>query len=286
MKSEWYFGPKLLGEKIKLQQRTRPDVLFLSVAVQFNHKQLQSVYLWFLQSLIVADANQSHDAFQMINLQRLLQDEVFRDDIKTYVRQADLGVTDFTVTMSDNSKELVVPENAPDELRPLLREFNSLAAKNNQTHIDIQMRHQDDEQEGSGVYLSWQDEFYGTHRYFAMSGPIRDALKDGRTLVVDEFDASLHPLLVRALLKLFHNPETNKNGAQLLFNTQDVTLLDLTLFRRDQIWLTEKNIDGVSHLYSLLEKNARSDEALQKRYLQGFYGGVPIIPEPLLMLND
>jgi AAA15 family ATPase/GTPase len=101
-------------------------------------------------------------------------------------------------------------------------------------------------------------------------------------LVVDELDISLHPNLVRALVKMFHDPEVNKNKAQLIFNNHTTTLLDSSLFRRDQIWFAEKDGTGTSQLYSLLAYNLRNGEAFQKGYLQGRYGAVPIIIEPLV----
>jgi len=99
----------------------------------------------------------------------------------------------------------------------------------------------------------------------------------GYTLVVDEIDSSLHPSLVRALIEMFHNPELNRKGAQLIFNTHDTTQLDQTLFRRDQIWFVEKDDAGASHIYPLLEFRPRKGEALEKGYLQGRYGAIPFI---------
>jgi AAA15 family ATPase/GTPase len=87
----------------------------------------------------------------------------------------------------------------------------------------------------------------------------------------------MHPLLVRAIVEMFHNPAVNKNNAQLIFNTHDTTLLDNALFRRDQIWFTEKDQNGATHLYSLLDYSPRKGESLAKGYLQGRYGAIPFL---------
>jgi hypothetical protein len=85
----------------------------------------------------------------------------------------------------------------------------------------------------------------------------------------------LHSLLVRRMVSLFHSPVTNPNGAQLIFNTHDTSLLDVDLFRRDQIWFVEKNRDQATTLYPLSDFSPRKSEALERGYLMGRYGAVP-----------
>ena len=87
----------------------------------------------------------------------------------------------------------------------------------------------------------------------------------------------MHPLMARAIVEMFNDPAVNKNNAQLIFNTHDVTLLDQELFRRDQIWFTEKDQNGAAHLYSLLEYKPRKQESLPKNYLLGRYGALPFL---------
>ena len=100
------------------------------------------------------------------------------------------------------------------------------------------------------------------------------------TLVVDELDTSLHSLLVRRLVQLFHDPTTNPTGAQLVFTTHDTSLLSADgLLRRDQVWFVEKNGDQASNLYALAEFSPRKNEALERGYLTGRYGGLPFLQE-------
>jgi AAA15 family ATPase/GTPase len=101
---------------------------------------------------------------------------------------------------------------------------------------------------------------------------------NGYVLFIDELESSLHPHLTRFLVNLFHNPEQNKNNAQLVFTAHDTNLLDL--LRRDQVWFTERNPGtGSTDLYSLLEFSPRKDQNIQKGYLAGRYGAVPFLGE-------
>ena len=103
-----------------------------------------------------------------------------------------------------------------------------------------------------------------------------------KTLVIDELDTSLHTLLVRELIRLFHCPDINTGGAQLIFTTHDTSLLDAPdLFRRDQVWFVEKDRDQTSALVSLSEFSPRKNEALERGYLMGRYGGVPFLDKTL-----
>jgi hypothetical protein len=101
--------------------------------------------------------------------------------------------------------------------------------------------------------------------------------ENGQILIVDELDRSLHALLVRELIAMFQNPEVNVNNAQLIFTTHDTSLLDGTLLRRDQVWFTEKDSDQASRLFPLTDFTPRKNEARERGYLSGRYGGVPIL---------
>jgi AAA15 family ATPase/GTPase len=124
----------------------------------------------------------------------------------------------------------------------------------------------------------------GTLAYLALLGPAVDAIKNGTPLLIDELDASLHPLLAIQLLRLFNTPSSNPKGAQLIFNTHDTNLLSSGVLRRDQIWFTEKGNDATSHLYALSDFKPRRQENLQNGYLQGRYGAIPFInPDAFLL---
>ena len=104
-------------------------------------------------------------------------------------------------------------------------------------------------------------------------------MDNGKRLVVDELDSKLHPLLVRKIITLFNSSETNPKGAQLLFTTHDTFLLGAGLFRRDQVWFTQKDNFGATEAYSLAEYKIRGNSLFEKEYLQGKFGATPIIGE-------
>ena len=117
----------------------------------------------------------------------------------------------------------------------------------------------------------------GTIKYFSLAYPIIDALDHGKRLVVDEFDSKMHPLLTSRIIGLFNSRVTNPRNAQLIFTTHDTNLLNASLFRRDQIWFTQKDSFGASELYSLAEYKVRNSAPFEKEYLMGKYGGIPVI---------
>jgi AAA15 family ATPase/GTPase len=120
---------------------------------------------------------------------------------------------------------------------------------------------------------------------FALAPVALDALATGAPLLVDELDASLHPLLAKRLVDTFNDPAQNQHNAQLVFTTHDTTLLGSLLgsepLRRDQVWLTEKDDRGATELYPLTNFKPRKDENLERGYLQGRYGAIPFL-EPLI----
>jgi hypothetical protein len=125
-----------------------------------------------------------------------------------------------------------------------------------------------------------EDESSGTRKFFALTGPILNVLENGFTLVVDELDSKLHPNLVCKIVSLFNSKEFNKKNAQLIFNTHDTNLLSSGLFRRDQIWFTEKNKYGEATLYSLADfksDEVRKTEPFEENYIRGKYGAVPFL---------
>lgn len=107
-----------------------------------------------------------------------------------------------------------------------------------------------------------------------------DALEAGALLLVDEIEASMHPLLTRHLIEIVQDSAINTKHTQLIFTTHDTGLLDLTLLRRDQICFAEKNERTMeTQLYELIEFSPRKGENIYKGYLQGRYGAVPFIGE-------
>lgn len=130
------------------------------------------------------------------------------------------------------------------------------------------------------VAFGLDQESAGTRTWFRLIGPVLTALQRGGILLHDEIDASLHPRLSAELLGLFHDPETNPHGAQLVFTTHDVSLLDH--LNRDEVWLTEKDDSGMTQLVALAEyggERVRKSVNLERAYMQGRFGAVPEVDQ-------
>jgi hypothetical protein len=136
--------------------------------------------------------------------------------------------------------------------------------------------------DGREFELPLEEESAGTRKFFAIAGPWLQALDQGVTLCLDEFDTNLHPFLTQALLELVFKPEHNPKGAQVIFTTHNPLLLDPTFLRRDQIWFLDKDNEGGSFVYPLTDYKPRRDESLLRGYLSGRYGALPFIPAGLL----
>jgi len=123
----------------------------------------------------------------------------------------------------------------------------------------------------------------GTLKMFALYPDLQEVLSKGSIYFIDELNARLHPLLVRNFILIFLNPEINVNHAQLIFTTHDTWQLSNQLLRRDEIWFTEKDTQGLSTLYSLADfvdedgVRIRKDESYEKNYLLGKYGAIPTL---------
>lgn len=132
----------------------------------------------------------------------------------------------------------------------------------------------------------------GTLKMFALYPKLQEVLRKGSVYFIDELNARLHPLLVRNFILIFLNPEVNVNHAQLVFTTHDTWQLSNQLLRRDEIWFTEKDSDGVSTLYSLADfvdedgSKIRKDESYEKNYLLGKYGAIPTLKTIDLLRED
>lgn len=256
------FGVGLKGPKSVWEGATRPNALFLSMAVQLNSEQLQPVFAWFLNQLAIF--NEITPLGQHFSVDMLRKPKGKRA-ICDYLTSADISISDIEVVTRKVSGQAVHFDMAAGktEVRNEEQEVNELFFH----HVTDQ---------GKAVF-SLGDESMGTRNLLFLTGPVLDILDKGMVLVVDELDSSLHPLLVRRLVELFQNPVVNQKGAQLIFTTHDTSLLDPDLFRRDQIWFVEKDRDQASKLYPLSDFSPRKNEALERGYLMGRYGALPFL---------
>ena len=255
----------------------RPNALFVSTAAAIDHPALLPLYQWFSQNLRLAEAD-SRLARQVLTAAMI--DEGQRDAVLRLLRAADLGITDVRKQLPDPAMQekvrrvvriLMDAEDEPDHDPPLVpTDFSEI------TGINLVHRGA-----ATDVEMDNVDESLGTLVWFGLVGPVIESLAAGTVLLADELDASLHPDLVAQLVRLYQNPQTNPNHAQLVFNSHDTSLLGGAvgerLLGRDQIWFTQKLNDGRTQLYQLIDFEPRKQEAVARRYLDGWYGAKPII---------
>lgn len=256
-------------EKIKIAK----NQLFIWKCDQADGEISKAILRWFNQFNMIDGMD--HDGYINFTMKKM-EDEVFRKKIVDLVKTADIGINDIQIEEEDISLEAISKFPWPDDLKTKI--MNEKGWKSVSLNTLHQKFDQDGEVVGSVVFELDEDESKGTKKFFAMSAPILDTLQNGKILIIDELDSSLHPILTQHLIKLFHDKDINKNNAQLIFATHDTNLLKPELFRRDQIWLTEKDQYGATTIYSLAQfKNVRKQEDFAKQYIQGKYGAIPYL---------
>jgi AAA15 family ATPase/GTPase len=255
------FGPSLTGQRDIWKKSTRPNSLFLSMAAQLNSKKLTPIYSWIVNYLVIFGVQGLPTNDRTI---AMIQDDDCKRNILNFLSSADIYIDDISIKSKEGMMHQFKlnalsgnPESNTAKTEILVPEFHHITS------------------EGSAKF-ELNEESLGTQRLFALAGPILSILNEGRILVFDELDSSLHTLLARKLVELFHNEKLNKYGAQIIFSTHDTELLHNELLRRDQIWFVEKDLQQASNLYALTDFSPRKKEDLERGYLMGRYGAIPI----------
>ncbi len=290
-KYEWSKSTAHFKHDDALREKTRENATFLSVATQFAHAEAKSITDWFDLQLNPLDTLASLS--RASRARHMLTDEFWREKIAPALAKADLGITGVQIRQP-NELELAL-----EKLRMLPRseeEWRRMIHGSQQVSTDsppddqlmkeleiLQMPeflHQGSNATSVPLHF-FEEESTGTQRYAALLAEMLVARALAKVLIGDEFDSSLHPILIRELLSFFFSSAGFGAPGQLIFTTHNPLLLDQTLLRRDQIWFTEKDKEGATRLYPLTDFKPRKDESLVKGYLAGRYGGIPFIPEGL-----
>lgn len=249
-----------------IKENTRDNMLYLSRSANMNYEKTSVVVDWFAKNFRAVFPEGFISTFQLYTKAIFASNDSKKEQIRNLVSKADSGIIGIEVKDRELGDDFL--KEFPKEVRELLQEDARQEVET--THVGL-----DDKGDNMKVQFKLSEESKGTQKMFNLAGPFADALSDGRLLIVDEIETSLHPLLVRYLVDAFNNPEYNKNGAQLIFATHTPFLLHPNILRRDQIWFTEKRLDQSTELRSLYEYKARKDENIEKGYLAGRYGAIP-----------
>lgn len=269
------FGRGLKGRNKVISDLTRPNSLFLSAAAQNDHEHLSKV-AGFFRSLRI----DSTISIAGMNASMSLADREVDNRAIKFLGKIGTGVIGY------RQKEQEVPEEVKALNRNLVAAINKVARGKNilfnsfitDKNVAIELAHQG--HDGKSVFFDLDNESAGTRRLLLLLGRIFRVLDEGAVLVIDELDASLHTQACEAVLALFSSPVTNPKGAQMVATTHDINLLQSSMLRRDQVWFTEKDDEGATHLYPLTDIQTRKGDNIRKGYRQGRFGAIPY-PGPI-----
>lgn len=266
--SGFRFGEHLKGENKVIEKLTRANSLFLSAAAQNNHEQLEPIFRWFraFQCMKKGDGELSrvHRSFgdwwsRATTAQASLFDRAEPSKSSLFMQllqTADVGIVEVRATVDK--------------------------AVRGGFHVEARHRGATDD-----AWLPLDEESDGTVRLFELGPSVVDALDAGSVVIIDELEASFHPMLALRLLQIFNDPEQNPKRAQLVFSTHDTNLLgNITgepALKREQVWFTEKDSEGATKLYPLTDFKPRKVENLERGYLQGRYGAIPFLGSPRVL---
>jgi hypothetical protein len=273
------FGPSLTGLRQNIAKLTRPNSLYLSAAAANNHEQLSKIYEWFAYGVFPLRAGtQLLDSFTIQGWRG--HDDRGHEALRDLLQYADTGVVDLEIEERD-SRDAVT-----EKVREIFRGLDAGDGENGQRQGSpprVNFVHKAGDELAR---LPAEEESSGTLAWLMLIGPVLSVIRFGGILLVDELDAYLHPLLAAHLVNLFQDPATNTTGAQLLFNTHNVSLLGPSApgrLRRDQVWFTEKDARGATRITPLSDYKVRDKvENVEKRYLSGRYAAVPFIDDVIL----
>jgi len=236
------------------------EALIVSLGAKLKIAKLKIIRDWFQDNEAINFGNVVENFFVSNMIPEGFDtDKKVRQDVIKYFATFDSSIIDFKV------EKIHIPDEKDDDGENFKVEA---------VHRTIN---------GGTIAIPLEEESAGTLKMFAIYPDLQETLKKGSVLVIDELNSRLHPLLVRNLLITFLNPKTNPKHAQLIFTTHDAWQLSNDLLRRDEIWFTEKDQNGVSKLYSLADfmdddgTKIRKDENYEKNYLLGKYGAIPTL---------
>lgn len=262
--------------KAKLEtayQMNTPNKLFLATATTWNAECTKIPYEWLAESI---------DTFtEVMDLSGVAVEKYRTDENRQYIdftkallKQADINISSIEI----DSKEVIGGVALPIQIMVQGKMIPPNEGKRYEVEITAGHTIVGEDGEPKEYSLSLHEESLGTQLLFFYGPLLKDAFEKGKTLILDEIDKSMHPSLVKFIMNLFRDQDINKAGAQLIVTTHETGILTLDMFRRDQIYFTEKDSKtGVTDLYSLDEFSVRKTENIEKGYLMGRYGAIPFL---------
>ena len=262
-------GAKFRNKFTTCKDVLKPNRLLLSCAANFsNVDEVRQAFEFFRDELIIYNSESSDEIWMNYSLRQISENENMKQNILRLMQSLGLDICDIK-TKVESSQSLIDKTVLPDFLSD---EFKEKLLKENIKAISVKV-----------VYKAFETDLFseestGVKKLFSILCPFIDIMTNGKTIICDELENSLHESLLQGFLRLFIENSPNKQ-AQLIFSTHDTSLLDLEFFRRDQIWFTElRGEDRSTDLFSLAEiKNVRKDKKFGKGYIEGRYGAIPML---------
>jgi uncharacterized protein len=286
--SEFKYQLPYFPHKLEDHQETKLDIQFLIEDVRYAYGISLSNDKVFSEYLVKFIENKPIDLF-------------YREDERLVYREETQAISPLSFGLSQMAQDdgeikrvqdfitnqiVVVLADGGDEQRLFNSSLNQFKKPENQEIVSQLIKRLDIgikglsikcdeiivEYERMGIRLL--DESTGTKRLFMLLTVISDVINEGKVFFIDELERNLHIMLARTIIQMFHHKDLNKNNAQLIFSTHNTNLLNLSLFRRDQVWFMEKNLKNLNtELYSLYNiMGVLDDENIEYGYINGRYG--------------
>lgn len=275
----YYFSDN--SKKLKdIEAKTSQNKLFLSVSDVWNYEKVKDVVEYLTKQIAVVGDIENIRRSLIKNV--MVDFENYKKFVLKFLSLCDISISDFKVD-SQKFKDTDDSEILYSLVMAMSKNDQAKAEKAlDGSYYDIITMHniKSDNDKTETYELKLMEESLGTQGLFNFAPVLYDVLKNGKVLFIDELDKSLHPKLVKQIIRMFLDEEFNPNNAQLICNTHETTLLDLDFLRRDEIMFVERDYQtGVSGIYSLADFSIRKEDDIEKAYNLGRYGAVPFIKE-------
>ena len=263
--TDYEFNYKDRKDQEIIKKQMISNVLYVSRATQLGHEITKNVYNFFNNLVVNFSLAPVVLNWQNYTLKSIYDNKGLKKEILEVLSRGDFGgINDIIITKKKGVIKNIIVEN------------NAIKQQDAEGEIyEAQFIH--DNENGRHSFNLGQ-ESAGTQKMFSMLGPIFDVLNNGKIMIVDELEASLHPFISKFIVKMFSSKH-NKKNAQLIFSTHDINLIDNELFRKDQIYFCEKKPNSNTKLISMAEYDIRQDANFYKAYINGKIGGIPFTDE-------
>jgi AAA15 family ATPase/GTPase len=267
------FGISYKKDLREISTKSKKNKLFLNTAEAWSSlPEIINPFRFFKENIVI-NLNRPDNWFEY-SARKIEEDSRVKKLLIDFLRKIDMPVTDIKVKIEENAP-------IPAQISTLINQLNIVSDSISSTKVEVKFVYEDFE-------LNFDEESLGTQKLFKLICPFVDVLINGKILFYDELENSLHPVIVQELIEVFKKWDDDSK-AQLIFTTHDTSLLNLELFRRDQIWFAERNPASCSsEYYSLIElKNVRKDENIRKGFITGRYSSIPLKGNSLIeILKD